>query len=149
LNPVPVIVTVEPTEPEVSDRDDITGIPNTLNALILSILSAGLITLIKPVDAPVGTEVLIVVLFTIVNGADIPLNFTPVAHVNPVPVMVTAVPNVPLAGEKEAIVGAGITVKLFTLVPVPNGFVTDTVPVVAPIGTVVVIVVSFTTVKIN
>ena len=38
---------------------------------------------------------------------------------NPVPVIVTAVPNVPEVVDSEVTVGAGITVKLATLVPVP------------------------------
>jgi hypothetical protein len=63
--------------------------------------------------------------------------------------MVTAVPKVPLVAERPVTVGAGITVKLPELVPVPKGLVTETGPVVAPVGTVVVMVVSLTTVNVG
>jgi len=45
------------------------------------------------------------------------------------------------------IVGSGITVKLTALVAIPPGVVTTIFPVVAPAGTVAVMVVSLTTVK--
>jgi hypothetical protein len=51
-----------------------------------------------------------------------------------VPVIVTAVPSVPLAGENEAI--WGITLKLVELVAAPTVLVTLIGPVVAPAGTV-------------
>ena len=58
---------------------------------------------------------------------------------NPVPLIVTAVPALPLVGEKLEIVSplVPVTVKLMLLVPVPAGVVTETCPVVAPLGTVV------------
>ena len=65
-----------------------------------------------------------------------PLNLTAVAPVKFVPLIVTLVPTGPLVGVKPAIVGAGITVKLFVLVAVPPGVVTLSGPVVAPAGTV-------------
>jgi len=56
---------------------------------------------------------------------------------------------VPVVGEKLAIEGGPITVKLLTvsaaLVPVPPAVVTATRPVVAPTGTVAVICVSLLT----
>jgi hypothetical protein len=71
--------------------------------------------------------------------ADVPLNFTAVAPVRFVPVIVTTVPTGPPVGEKPVIVGAVVTVKVPVLVPVPAGVVTLMVPVVAPVGTVAVI----------
>jgi hypothetical protein len=56
----------------------------------------------------------------------------------PVPLMVTEVPVIPLPGEKFVIVGAPlplVTVKGDELVAVPEGTVTLTGPVVAPLGT--------------
>ena len=67
---------------------------------------AGVVTLIFPVVAPVGTVVLICVLDTTVNVAAVPLNFTLVAPVKLVPVTVTAVPTGPLVGANDVIVGA-------------------------------------------
>ena len=62
--------------------------------------------------------------------------------------IVTVVPTVPDAGVKLVMVGAPITLNVEVLVAVPAGFTTLIVPVVAPEGTVVVMVVLFTTVKI-
>ena len=66
----------------------------------------------------------------------VPLNFTDVAPVKFVPLMVTLVPTGPLVGEKLVMVGGLVTVKLLLLVAVPSGVVTLTGPVVAPAGTV-------------
>lgn len=148
LKLVPVIATDVPTGPLPGVNEATVGAPKTVNGEDDSTLSTPLVTLIFPVVAPVGTVVVMVVLFTTVNDAAKPLNLTPVAHVNPVPVMETAVPNVPSVGVNDVMVGAGITTKLNALVPVPNGLVTEIGPVVAPAGTVVVMVVSFTTVYV-
>src|SRR5207247_3382678 len=48
-----------------------------------------------------GTVVVICVDETTVNDAALPPKSTPVAPENPLPVIVTAVPTVPFAGEKE------------------------------------------------
>ena len=56
--------------------------------------------------------------------------------------MVTAVPDAPCVGVKLATIGGSggvVTVKLAGLVAVPPAVVTVTVPVVAPVGTVVLI----------
>src|SRR6185295_2051415 len=54
----------------------------------------------------------------------------------------------PLVGLNVGALGATITVKLAALVPVPAAFVTETVPVVAPAGTVVEICASLSTVNV-
>jgi hypothetical protein len=69
------------------------------------------------------------------NEAVTLLNFTTLAPVKAVPLIVTPVPTGPLAGVKDEIVGAGMTVKLEALVAVPPGVVTLTGPVVAAPGT--------------
>src|SRR6185503_12361023 len=108
----------------------------------------GVMTLILPVVAPEGTEVLICVFDTAVKVAAVPLKRTLVALLKPVPVMVTEVPTGPLVGENEEIVGpGGVTVKSPALVPVPLGVVTLILPVVAPTGTELLICVSDTTLK--
>ena len=60
-----------------------------------------------------------------------------------VPVMVTLLPTIPDAGEKEVMVGTvgAPTVKLVPLVAVLHPTITEIVPVVAPAGTLVVMVV--------
>jgi len=62
----------------------------------------------------------------------------------------TEVPTGPLVGWNEVIVGTGeaVTVKLVALVAVPSGFVTEIAPVVAPAGTVAVIVCVLLIVKV-
>ena len=82
------------------------------------------------------------------NVALVPLNFTDVAPVKFVPVIVTLVPTGPLVGAKLAMVGGFVTVKLLLLVAVPSGVVTLRGPVVAPAGTVAEICVDELTVKV-
>jgi hypothetical protein len=99
-----------------------------------------------PVVAPKGTVVATVPELLTVNVAVLPPNETAVAPVKFVPVIVTAVPTAPLAGAKEVM--AGVTVKrvVVTKGPLP-AVVTVIGPVVAPAGTVVVIVPEGSTVK--
>ena len=74
-------------------------------------------------------------------AAATPLNLTAVAPVRFVPLICTEVPTGPLVGVNEVIVGscAAVTVKLVELVATPSGLVTEIGPVVAPAGTVAVI----------
>jgi hypothetical protein len=94
--------------------------------------------------------VLICVLEATVKVAAVPLKRTLVAPVKFVPVIVTAVPTGPLVGANDVIVGAAgaVTVKSPALVAVPPGVVTPIFPVVAPAGTVALICVLDTTVKL-
>jgi hypothetical protein len=80
-----------------------------------------------------------------VKEAAAPLNETAVAPVKFVPVIVTPVPPAPLVGAKEVM--AGVTVKRVVVVKGPPGAVTVMGPVVAPAGTVVVIIPEGSTVK--
>ena len=78
-------------------------------------------------------------------------NFTDDVPVKLVPVMTTDVPGGPLVGENPVMVGAGwvVTLKPVVLVATPwPGTRTVIGPSVAPVGTVVVICVSDTTVKV-
>ena len=122
--------------------------PETVNELVLVPVPAGVVTLIGPLAAPVGTAAVICVAELTVNDvAAVPLNDTPVAPVNPVPVIVTDTPTAPLVGEKPVTVGPAPTVYEFVLVPVPAAVVTLIGPLVAPVGTVAVICVAELTVK--
>jgi hypothetical protein len=92
-----------------------------------------------PVLAPKGTAVVTVPELLTVNVAALPPNETTVAPVKFVPVIVTPVPTGPVAGAKELM--AGVTVKRVVVRIDPLlGVVMLMRPVVAPAGTVVVIV---------
>jgi hypothetical protein len=65
-----------------------------------------------------------------------------------VPLMVTLAPAGPLAGVKLETVGGLMTVKLPALLAVPAGLMTLIGPLVAPVGTVAVIVVAELAVKL-
>jgi hypothetical protein len=82
-----------------------------------------------------------------VKPALTPLNCTDVALVKLVPLMITLAPAGPLAGVKLEIVGGLMTVKLLTLLAVPAGLMTLIGPLVAPVGTVAVMVVAELAVK--
>jgi hypothetical protein len=75
---------------------------------------APVVTLMGPVDAPVGTVAVICVALSTVNvTALVALNFTSLAPVKFVPVMTTTSPYRPLVGKKLATVGSGkLTVPL-------------------------------------
>jgi hypothetical protein len=150
---VPLIVTDVPTGPLFGEKDVIVGAPPpvTLKFVELESVPAGVVTEILPLLAPAGTVAVIFVSELIVNAADVPANFTDVAAVNPEPLIVTDVPTGPLVGENEEIVGPDVpvlvTVNLSVLVASPSGVTTLIRPVVAPAGTVAVILVSESTVN--
>src|SRR5437763_885738 len=85
---------------------------------------------------------------TTLKLAVVPLKRTPVAPENPLPAIVTEVPTGPEDGENEATEGGeAVTVNDPELVPVPAGELTATGPVLAPAGTVAVMLESETTLK--
>ena len=112
---------------------------------------AELVTVMGPVVAvnTVGTVAVSCVSELTEKPAAVPLKATAVVPVKWLPVMVTGVPAVPLVGEKELIVGgaAPFTVKLLLLVAVKPLLVTQSLPLVAPLGTLVDIWLSDSTVK--
>jgi hypothetical protein len=118
--------------------------PLTVKFVALVAVPLAVVTVILPVVAPDGTVVTICVAVFDVIVAVVPLNFTEVAPVRFVPVMVTEVPTGPEVGVNEVIVGteAAPTVKFVALVAVPLAVVTVIGPVVAPVGTVVTICVA-------
>jgi len=78
--------------------------------------------------------------------AVVPLNFTAVAPVKFVPVIVTLAPTNPLVGEKLVIVGAGtVSEKLLAETAVPCGVTMEIFPVTAPLGTTAVTLVALNT----
>lgn len=148
--PEPESVTAVPTSPLVGVKELIWGTDSvtTVKEVAVDVLPNGVATLTVPVVAPTGTLVVISVSETTLKAAVVPLKLTFVAPVRALPVKVTAVPSVPLAGEKELITGGYVTVKLAALEAVPRGVATLIVPVVAPAGTPVVISVCETTLKV-
>ena len=115
------------------------------------VVPAVLVTAIGPLVAPPGTLTLSWVSEVAQNVvAAVPLMLTPVVPVKFVPVSVTVQPADPLAGEKLLIVGAPaeVAAKLLLLQAVPSAVFMLIQPVSAPPGTVAVICVSDTTVKL-
>jgi hypothetical protein len=112
----------------------------TVKVALLVAVPTGVVTLIFPVFAPLGTVAVIFVYeFTAKLVALTPPKVALVAPVKLSPLIVTLVPGGPLVGETLEIVG--VTRKFTLLVNVRLGVVTLIFPVVAPLGTVVVIAV--------
>jgi len=82
----------------------------TVNVLLLVAVPPGVVTVMGPVVAPLGTVASIIVAELTVKLALVPLMVTAVAPLNPVPLIVTLVPAVPLVGVKLLIAGALATV---------------------------------------
>lgn len=148
LKLVPVRVTVVPTGPVVGENEVIVGVGKiTVNELALVPVSDPTVTVMTPEVAPAGTTAAMLVAVLAVTVAVVPLNFT-VLLAGVVlkfdPVMVTVVPIKPLIGLNVVTVGAvrEITVKLVVLVTLFPFTVTWIGPVVAPIGTLVVMLVA-------
>src|SRR5204863_477411 len=113
VKPEPLIVTLVPTGPLVGEKELMLGATVTVKLVELVAVPPAVVTLIVPVVAPFGTDVVICVSeFTVNELAEVPLNFTAVAPVKPEPEMATLVPTGPLAGLKELITGGPMTVKL-------------------------------------
>jgi len=146
---VPLIITDAVTAPPVGLKLEMVGVGITikLDALVTVMPVPLTATETDPVVAPVGTVVVILVAVEAVTFARVPLNRTILLAgvvLKFVPVIITEAVTEPLAGEKPVIVGAGSTVKLEALVavtPVPLTS-TESVPVVAPTGTIAVILVA-------
>jgi hypothetical protein len=117
----------------------------TVKLAALVAVPPGVVTAILPVVVPAGTVAVIRALLTTLKVAALPPKVTAVAPVKPVPLTLTLVPTGPEVGAKLVTVGAAITMKLVALAPLPPGFVTAMVPLVAPLGTVAVIRVLLTT----
>ena len=103
------------------------------------------VTTTLPVVAPVGTDAMIAVALQLAGAATAPLNVTelpPCVEPKFVPVIVIGVPNPPDEGFKLVMLGKGSTVKDMALLATPPT-VTTTLPVVAPAGTVTMMVASF------
>ena len=108
-----------------------------MNAVVLVPVPPGVVTVILPVVAVFGTVAVICEYESTVKLAFAPLNFTRVAPVSAEPVIVTVVPTGPLAGVNPWTTGTTLN-DAEELVPHPAGLTTAILPVVAPEGTIAV-----------
>jgi hypothetical protein len=138
------MVTLVPALPLVGVKLVIFGCTEKL--LLLTAVPAAVVTLIGAVTAVTGTVALIDVGETNRKLAVIPPNFTAVTPVNVVPVIVTLVPALPVAGVKLVMVGK--TRKLLVLVSVVVPLIMLIRPVVAAAGTMAVMALSETIVNV-
>ena len=147
----PLIVTEVPATPLEGEKPLMVGalLPVTVKLDELVAVPPGVVTVILPVVAPLGTVAVTLPSFTKTNAAEVPLNRTPLTAVKWFPLIVTVEPIAPLDGEKLLMVGAllPVTVKSDALVAVPVAVVSVILPVVAPLGTVAVALPSFTKAK--
>ena len=146
----PVIVTVVPTAPLTGAKLLIVGVV-TVKLPLLVAVPEGVVTVILPVVAPIGTVAVSLMVLGTTKLAETPLNCTDVTPVKRAPLMVTDIPAGPLVGKKLLIVGgvALVTSKVPLLVAVPFDVVrTEILPSVAFVGTVAVIWLGLTTLKV-
>lgn len=102
------------------------------------------VTTTNPDVAPTGTGTVMLVAPQLVGVAGTPLNaivLDPCVAPKLEPLTVTAAPTLPEVGDNAVMAGVGITVKLTPLLPTPPAAVTTTLPEVAPVGTVAVMLV--------
>jgi hypothetical protein len=145
LKLLPDMVTVAPTAPLAGLKPEMDGGGNTVKLEGLFTVTPLVVTDMVPVDAPEGTVVVILVAVEAVTTANVPLNLTTLLAgivLKFVPDMVTDALTAPLDGLKLVIDGVGRTVKLDPLLTVIPFKVNDIGPVVAPTGTVAVILVA-------
>jgi hypothetical protein len=95
---VPSIFTDVPTGPLLGENESIEGseVAVTTKSSVLEAVPSGVVTEIFPVCAPFGTVPLMRVFETTSKVAEVVLNITSVAPMNPLPRIVTAVPSGPL-----------------------------------------------------
>jgi hypothetical protein len=137
----PVIVTAEPTGPELALRLLIFGAGVTVKLTTLLATPPAAVTTTFPVVAPVGTVAVMLPPVQFVTVAVVPLNVTfPLPCDDPKfdPAMTMAEPTAPVLGVRLVMLGAGVTVNVTPVVATPPAAVTITLPVVAPLGTVAV-----------
>jgi hypothetical protein len=142
LKLVPEIVTVAPTAPLPGVNPVMVGVGRTVKLETLFTTTPFNVKEMRPVDAPTGTEVVMLVEVAAATTAATPLNVIRLSAgvvLKLLPVIVTVAPTAPLEGLKLEMAGVGKTVKLEALVTVTPLVLTVIGPLVAPTGTVVVI----------
>lgn len=138
----PLILTDEPTAPELGLRLML-GAGVTVNVTPLLATPPAAVTTTFPVVAPEGTTAVMLLPLQLEIVAVVPLNFTPPLPCDDPklePAMTIDDPTAPVLGVRLLMLGAGVTVNVTPLLAVPLT-VTTTFPVVAPLGTVAVMLV--------
>ena len=102
---LPVMVTAVLAAPLLGVNEVMIGAGMKVKVPLLVAVPPGVVTVIAPV-APLPTVALMVVEVTVNEAAAVPPNFTAVAPVKLLPVMVTTAPTGPLPGVNEVMVGA-------------------------------------------
>jgi len=142
----PAITIDDPTAPVLGVSDVMLGAAVTVNVTPLLATPPAAVTTTLPVAAPVGTvAVMLDAPQLVIVVALVPLNFTlPFPGVGPKfePAITIDDPIAPVLGVSDVMLGAGVTVKLFPLLDAPET-VTTTLPVVAPVGTLAVMLDAF------
>lgn len=131
----------EPTAPVLGVKLLMLGAAVTVNATPLLCTPPAAVTTTLPVIAPVGTVAVMLVALQAVTVAAVPLNVTlPLPCDGPKfePAITIDEPTAPVLGVRLLMLGAGVTVKLTPLLCTKPAAVTTTLPVVAPVGTVAV-----------
>jgi hypothetical protein len=136
----PVIVTVAPTDPDVGFRLVMLGdgVVVTVKATP-ALATPPTVTTTFPVVAPVGTVTTMLVAVQLVAAAVVPLNLTvlvPCVAPKFTPVIVTVAPTDPDVGFRLVMLGAVVVIVKTTPGLATPPTVTTTSPVVAPAGTV-------------
>ena len=126
---VPVMTTVVPGTPLPGVNPVTVGGKATMKSVALVAVPPAVVTVILPVVVPPETDAVICVDECTLKAAALPLNFTEVTPVKPVPLMVTWALMGPAVGVKLVIVGTERTVKFVALKAVPAGVVTEILPV--------------------
>jgi hypothetical protein len=144
LKLVPVMVTLVPTAPWSGEKLVMVGFDVMVKLSTDTAVCDPTCTEIVPDVAAVGTVTVNEVVEAAVTVAIVLLNLTTLfaaVALKLVPVMVTLVPAIPCSGEKLLMVGISGTIKSCVEVMVWVPTVTVSLPVLAPAGTVVVMVV--------
>jgi hypothetical protein len=138
---VPEIVTIAPTAPLAGVKPVIVGGGNTVKLEPLLTVTPFTVNEIKPVDAPTGTDVVMLLEVDAVTIAFTPPKVTALLDgvvLKLFPEIITVAPTAPAEGLNPEMDGEGNTVKSLALVTVTPLTVTEIFPVLEPPGTVVV-----------
>lgn len=139
---VPEMVTVAPTAPFSGLRLEMVGEGSTVKLDPLLTVTEFTVTDIVPVPAPTGTEVVILDTDDDETIAVTPLNLTVLLDgvvLKLFPSITMIAPTAPLVGLNPEIIGVGNTTKSSALTVVTPFTLTEIFPVVAPPGTIAVI----------
>lgn len=141
LKLVPDMLTVALTAPLVGLKLVIEGEGNTVKLDKLLIVTPLVVTEIGPEDAPAGTVVVMLVELDEVTTAGVPLNDTAGEALKLAPLIITTAPAAPSDGVNSEIVGVSNTLKMDPLVATTPFNVNVILPLEAPTGTEVVMLV--------